>query len=283
MAAKQDLMIGIKTTYDGRGINSAHAGLTGLQTQIGRTSGKVGKLGGSLGKLGGALGGASGAAGMFGRVLGSLGGTVGSVASGIQGLIATLRSLPPQVAAVVAVGGAAVWVFNKMREKAEKAKQALIDLRKEMHNRSVREEIARETKEDEASKRRQENMEKERQRAEALTKELWKTHDAEIARQKAGNELIKQRIKNETALAVAQENDGSKKPLLQAQGDLKLTKAENQEAVKTANLKVAEEMAKLKTLTNRIGNDKYDQGFLKEQISRQNKVVDAAKTNLQAA
>lgn len=255
-----------------------------MQTQIGRTSGKVGKLGGSLGKLGGslgklggALGGASGAAGAFGRVLGGLGGTVGSVANGIQGLIATLRSLPPQIAAVVAIGGAAAWVFNKMRDRAEKAKQALIDLRKEMHNRRVREEIARETKEDEASKRRQENMEKERERAEALTKELWKTHDAEVARQKASNELIKQRIKNENALALLQEKDESKKPLLAAQGDLTLTKAENQEAVKTANLKVAQEMAKLKSLTNRIGNDKYDQGFLKEQIAQQTKAVDEAK------
>lgn len=30
MAAKQDLMIGIKTTYDGKGISAAHGGLTGL-------------------------------------------------------------------------------------------------------------------------------------------------------------------------------------------------------------------------------------------------------------
>lgn len=290
MAGKQDLIIGIKTTYDGKGISSAHSGLTGLQTQIGKTSGKVGKLGGavgklggSFGKLGGAIGKASGAAGVFGSVLGGLGGTIGTVATGIEALILSLRVLSGPVGLAVAALSGIVWVFTKMNDKAEKAKQSMIDHRKEMHRLRVEAEIARETAEDEASKKRQEALEKERERAEALTKELWKTHAAEVARQKANNELTKQRIKNETALALLQEKDESKKPLIEAQGDLKLTKAGNQEAVKEANLKVAEEMAKLKTLTNRIGNDKYDQGFLKEQIAQQTKAVDEAKIKAQAA
>lgn len=283
MAGKQDLIIGIKTTYDGKGISSAHSGLTGLQTQIGKTSGKVGKLGGSFGKLGGAIGKASGAAGVFGSVLGGLGGTIGTVATGIEALILSLRVLSGPVGLAVAALSGIVWVFTKMNDKAEKAKQSMIDHRKEMHRLRVEAEIARETAEDEASKKRQEALEKERERAEALTKELWKTHAAEVARQKANNELTKQRIKNETALALLQEKDESKKPLIEAQGDLKLTKAGNQEAVKEANLKVAEEMAKLKTLTNRIGNNKYDQGFLKEQIAQQTKAVDEAKIKAQAA
>lgn len=283
MAGKQDLIIGIKTTYDGKGISAAHGGLAGLQTQIGKTSGKVGKLGGSFGKLGGALGKASGAAGAFGRVLGGLGGTIGNVASGIEGFIVSLGGLDKRVAIAVAALTGVVWVFNKMRDRAEKSKQAMIDHRKEMHRLRVEAEIARETKEDEASKKRQEAMEKERERAEALTKELWKTHDAEVARQKASNELTKQRIKNETALALLQEKDESKKSVLEARGDLKLTKAETQQDVKEADLKVAEEMAKLKSLTNRIGEDRYDQGFLKEQIAQQTKAVQEAKIKAQAA
>lgn len=67
-------------------------------------------------------------------------------------------------------------------QKAEKAKEAAANLRKEMHKLRVAAEIARETAEDNREEKRAKKMQESQKRANELATALWKVHDAEKAR-----------------------------------------------------------------------------------------------------
>ena len=63
---------------------------------------------------------------------------------------------------------------------------------------------------------------------------MWKVHDAEKARQLAGNDLKRQTIQQKTADAMDAERDPAKKELIGAEGALTLAKFNGAESVKKA-------------------------------------------------
>lgn len=119
-------------------------------------------------------------------------------------------------------------------QKAEKAKEAAANLRKEMHRLRVEAEIARETAEDNREEKRAKKMQESQKRANELATALWKVHDAEKARQLAGNDAKRQSIQQSTLDAMEKETDPTKKELIGAQGGLQLAKFNGAESVKKA-------------------------------------------------